>query len=151
MGSKIVAVCALHWDIPLELVREGWGMTPGQGDEPRGRGKQGGGILEMLGGWEEGGPQQGVGAGTVQLVLERRGRLSAALQKVPTWAPATRAGCGRGPAHSPAPARPAQHLQTRLNAHGIALADLRVSRSGSWQSPELAPLQMSKCHENYAI
>lgn len=44
----------------------------------------------------------GKGWGTVKLVLERWGRLSVALQKLPVWALATRTSHGHGPARSPA-------------------------------------------------
>lgn len=46
--------------------------------------------------------RRGKGRGTVKLVLERWERLSAALQKLPVWALATRASHGRGPARLPA-------------------------------------------------
>lgn len=55
----------------------------------------------MLSGGGDAPSVRGKGRGTVT-VLERWGGLSAALQKLPVWALATRASHGRGPARSPA-------------------------------------------------
>lgn len=54
------------------------------------------------------------------------------------------------PARSPA-RQPLLALADLQSAHDIALAHLRVSRSGPWQSTELAHPKVSKCRVNYAI
>lgn len=149
MGRKQLQPLPFTGDIPLGLARERWKSLPGKGVSP-GRKWWHGGILEIRSGGGDAPSGWGKGQGTVKLVLERGGRLSATLQKLPVWVLATRASHGRGPTHSPA-----------QQSH-LALADLPEctwyntcpsARAQKWPLPEhwLARPTVSKCHVNYAI
>lgn len=105
MGRKQLQPVPFTGDIPLGLARERWKSPPGKGVSP-GRQWWPGGIPEMRSGGGDAPSGWGKGQGTVKLVLERWGRLSATLQKLPVWVLSPRAshGCGptRSPAHQPA-------------------------------------------------
>lgn len=135
MGRKKLKFMLFTENIPLGFIGER-GKWPRQGDEPRGGN---GGVEAFWKCWVGVASSAGDEEGE-QLSWSWRegGRLSAALQKLPVWVPATRAGHGRGPCPPACPPAPPSTCRPAWMHMILALAHLRVSRSGPWQSTELA-------------